>query len=270
MATTTKQVRPRSGQYARLFSLGTGSTKGTVLNREQNSAVIIDFPSMPELVELTRSAKYDVTPVQTLPDGIHIYSHTEPMKIPFSFKLSAFDDFCPEGSYTLIDIAAQLHSLALPIGVEMSGGSQNVVDSGNKVTGTDNAIQVKTSVGDVTRSGLRQPAWPAVCFLALMGVARNSRAGIACVGYVETVSVKLKGPFLMGDDESYNLPSSAEYSFTFVHAPSYRNTPFKSTQLNQATSTNAYAGDVGSLFYRTYELALNSAAGIQPIVKTTR
>lgn len=56
-----------------------------------------------------------------------------------------------------------------------------------------------------------------------LNVLNKNQCFLDLIGYVRSVNVKLKGPWLYADDGSYNLPSSAEYSFTFVHAPGYRN-----------------------------------------------
>jgi hypothetical protein len=49
-------------------------------------------------------------------DGIHYYKGVRPLDIPFSFRLHAFDkDFCPNGVYTMLQLAGRLHAMALPI-----------------------------------------------------------------------------------------------------------------------------------------------------------
>ena len=91
----------------------------------RTGVVSFDFPSMPDVVELARSADYYVNYSPVMPDGMHQYRGTKPLEIPLAFKLHAMDrTFCPYGALTLLQLAARLHSFVLPL---TSDGSSNAV-----------------------------------------------------------------------------------------------------------------------------------------------
>lgn len=268
---TVQEPVKRANKYARLLSIGEGGISDSSTDTGGSSPVIIDFPSMPETIDLVRNSKYIVETPPNVPDGIHVFHFTEPMKIPISFKISSYDSFAPQGGLTLLYIASKLHALALPIGIDnINNAKAQALNTGDPATPkkTDAALG-NTPSGTGTEptpaktTGLKLPAWPAVCFLNLITIT-NSLRGISCIGYVENVSVKLKGPFLSADDGSFNIPSSGEFSFTFVHAPGYRNKPFRNIA---NTAASAYAGDVLSNLYNTYALSQKQKGGIQPIIR---
>ena len=48
-------------------------------NRGLSNIVSVDFPAMPDTIELARSADYAVNYNIVMPDGIHQYKGTKPM-----------------------------------------------------------------------------------------------------------------------------------------------------------------------------------------------
>jgi len=54
-------------------------------------------------------------------------------------------------------------------------------------------------------------------------LSRIDGPGIICTGYIKDVKAVLMGPWLRGPDKASNLPTAAEYSFTFVHRPGHGN-----------------------------------------------
>jgi len=253
------------------------SSRTSVLDADAfGDDMAIDFPSMPDSIELNRAAEYVVHNNIQLPDGIHMYKATKPLEIPFSFKLHAFDeDYCPEGALTLLKIAARLHAFVLPI----SSGRLNVSvlsktdadklrptptdgqpvagkkDDGQIDADSQGTFSTQASTDD-GKSGSFYP--PVVAWLHLMWISKN-RPGISCLGYVREVSVKLFGPWLRGpdDSDSFNLPSSAEYSFIFMHRPGYSNSVgFSNTVVatRPGVSIDAAAKEVKDRLYTTYDL----------------
>ena len=246
-------------------------------------ATSIDFPAMPDTIELARSADYMVSTSITSPDGIHAYRSTKPLEIPISFKVHSMDSrYCKQGSLTLLQIAARLHSFILPISTFAKG---QVSVAGNMEP--EKAIDPKTGQPLPAGTGKGQPVTyqqqqnadgspfltartvssktgyftsPVTCWLHLLWTD-NNQPGISCIGYVKDVKAVLGGPFLRGPSGSFNLPTWAEYSFTFVHHPGHGNgTPFTSTNFPDtiAESQNAYAGDVKDNLYNTRHLVFKS------------
>jgi len=96
--------------------------------KSSSSMVVINFPSMPDAIDLVRTAEYRVTSAYQFPDGVHVYKSTAPLKIPFSFTLHAFDrEYCNDGPMTLMSVAAKLHSLTLPLNANKPQISANMV-----------------------------------------------------------------------------------------------------------------------------------------------
>lgn len=220
---------------------------------ERERFVSINFPSMPDVIELARSADYAVLSSQAFPDGIHQYRSTSPLEIPVSFKLSAHDsEYCPKGAYTLLQLASVLQSLTLPFGPE---GSPLTV-SRNLVDGTDSQSMAARANGErkLEYSLASNDIYPpAVCYLELI-MTDNSGPGVACVGYVKSVSAKLMGPFLRGQGLAKNLPSAGDFSFTFVHYPGYQNAFTLDQRLAQTTEAQAFADTVRRQLYNTRHL----------------
>lgn len=226
-----------AGPVAQLYSLSSEELQGSGLGRsraeESDDQIVINFPSLPDEISLDRDTEWRVTPSPLLPDGFHVYDHTSPLAIPLTFKLHAFDHYSVNGPETLLQIAAKLHALTLPIisgrtsvrptsSADPGNGTSISAEAGkNEATGSAPLV-----VDSVTSDGEQPYYFPPACVLNLMvGSGGPSGLGIICIGYVKSVSVKLKGPWLSSDDASINrnLPSSADFSFTFVHAPNYTN-----------------------------------------------
>lgn len=243
-----------------------------------------DFPSMPDVIELARSTDYSVNSAPNMPDGMHVYRSTKPLEIPLSFKLHAMDKlFCPYGSFTLLQLAARLHSFVLPMTMDGNTADTVSLNSGNYVKEA-NAEGDKTvtlaSLGSPTesstvydsdahtpvrklssktgQSGYGYP--PATCLLNLI-YAGVKQPGICCIGYVRDVRVRLMGPWLRGNQGEFNLPSAGEFEFTFMHHPSHSNygiqvTNGKYTSAPAILDTQAYAHDVRQLLYNTRSLVM--------------
>lgn len=227
------------------------------------NAIVVNIPSMPDTIDLVRSARYKVTSHFAAPDGIHLYQGTDPLEIPFSFELHAFDEeYCDQGAMSLLQIGAWLHALALPIDVRNRaaisartlGASANENGADNSDSGIDkrsNETQVSLNIDQ--NSPL--PTFPVACKLDLIYTGDRS-PGISCVGYVKEVKVTLKGPWLNTPNPLHHgLPSSAEYSFTFVHRPGHTNnfltSEFSAGNFDLGVQLNAYADNIKNEFYNT-------------------
>lgn len=220
---------------------------------------VVEFPCMPDDITLARRATYDVKPNMFLPDALHFYQYTSPMEIPFSFRLHASDEaYCGGyGAMALLEIAARLHVLTLPFNPNRN--VQTWVNYGQAQNGSDQSIKSNSQRAlDTSAVGVYAKGFgikpPVACSLQLMQLSRKPTGfGINCRGYVKDVSVKLMGPWLRGADGQYNIPTAADYSFTFVHVPGYDNSYFSSNGrgLRDQQVAQAYADDVRTLFYNT-------------------
>jgi len=251
----------------------------------RTGVIAFDFPSMPDVIELARSADYYTNYSPVMPDGMHQYRGTKPLEIPLSFRLHAMDKtFCPYGSLTLLQLASRLHSFVLPITPDGSTGAVlSPLLAGDLVKNSQSSPQksespvgkggsTDTQVYDTAlntpvnrlRLGNGQfgtPYPPVTCMLSLIWVAEN-QPGIACMGYVRDVRVKLMGPWLRGPTGEFNLPSAGEFEFTFIHRPSHNNSAGFSNdsstgQFNMPSATSeiqAYATDVRNQLYNTRNL----------------
>jgi len=225
---------------AQLFTLVSNITDDFLnfVSQEREDQIVINFPNLPEEIDLMRSSEWRVTSSPLLPDGFHIYDHTTPLEIPFTFKFHAFDDYSINGPETILQVAAKLQALQLPIinSKQTGGGTRDAgevpeggpkTEAGKEDKGENPNDQGKS--GLVTGLSVDQTTYyfPPACVLNLMiGSGEPATAlGICCIGYVKNVSTKLKGPWLNSGraDINRNLPSMGEFSFTFVHAPSYTN-----------------------------------------------
>lgn len=230
----------------------------------------VDFPAMPDSIELARQAEYFVWNNMLMPDGVHQYKFTSPLVIPFSFKLHAFDEeFCPEGALTLLKLAARLHAFILPVNptkedilltAEMPASAQAATTPPKDATSQE--AKAEANEGFAIRGDKQDRIFNPVTLRLEIIFTTNDGPGIACTGYVKSVSVKLNGPWLRGPDESTNLPSSGDFSFDFVHRPGHYNT--LGFQHAQNTSSDkrtlggqpqAYAHVVKQYFYNTRHLA---------------
>lgn len=231
------------------------------------NAIVLNFPSMPDSVELVRKAVYAVYPLYLSPDGaVAWYQYTEPLRIPFSFRLHAFDvDYCPQGALTLLDVAAKLHSMVLPIGERgTSTSATKIAGTSTSSTKTAGATGASTSEQNLTL-GADDPASrsfnilmdaasanvrPPVAVLLDLIYAGSDAPGVSCVGYLEEVGVKFNGPWLTPPGSgNKNLPTSIDASFVFVHRPSHTN-----AKQSAEVSVSAFADDVKDRLYNTLHL----------------
>jgi hypothetical protein len=231
--------------------------------------ISIDFPSMPDTIELARRAEYAVSPANiVLPDGVHMYKGTLPLEIPFSFKLHAFDqEFCPNGALTLLQLAARLHSFALPIsstskqttyaGYGSEGPPPKAGDPPKPVMSEEQIHQSQAQQlgsGDLRTNLTSGNVFnPVTCVLELIYTSAYL-PGISCVGYIKEVSAKLAGPWLRGPGKSFNLPSSGDFSFTFVHRPGHGNVFDNQQTMKSTAQPQAYADYVAQHLYNTRSL----------------
>lgn len=253
---------PRRGQtYAVLKSLvnmdRTSSAASALPGQAENAGqIVINFPCMPDTIELARRANYtNEVPSPITPDGFYLYNHTEPLSIPISFSLHGFDrDYCRDsGPYMLLSIAAKLHALTMPLhkggrlssmssasAVPAQGQGAAPAERPASVAGPTAAAAV--GVGTVAAAVAivnSKFAYPPPCVLNIMlaqvggyvGSVNQSNDGVSslginCHGFVTDVRAVFKGPWLQGNLDTgdiRNMPSSAEFSFTFVHQPGYSN-----------------------------------------------
>jgi len=231
-----------------------------------SNAVIINFPAMPDSIELARKANYVVYENFTAPDGSHHrYKGTTPLEIPFSFKVHAYDSsFCPQAGLTLLDIAAKLHSLTLPIGDSarlISATSAGEAFTPKQSAGDDAKGAASPNTGDTPTLNDKDAdavAFPVAAVLDLIK-AGGQAPGVRCVGYVKDVSTKFGGPWICSPDFTLvNIPTTLEASFVFVHRPSHTNN-FGTSQLSSSITqqnVQAYADDVKKSLYNTMDLAL--------------
>lgn len=237
----------------------------------------INFPCMPDSIELARSAEYLVTTSPVAPDGIHTYTHTNPLTIPFSFKVHAFDkQFCPQGVLSLLQMAALLHAFELPIS---ASGRRTSVTAGQAKPGA--APSGASDAQSANAQGANTPAkvgvaegaefYPPVTLILQIIFLGEQNPGIMCVGYVKDVRVKLLGPWLRGrnsNSRAQNLPTSAEFDFTFVHVPGYGNgfnVAPDTTAQGDTTQGQAYADDVAATLYNTRMLSVISEQSYQAL-----
>jgi hypothetical protein len=258
-----------NGRLVTLSSLTPGSLQQLTNASNVANSIIINFPAMPDSIELARRANYFVLSTFTLPDGFHQYQYTEPLEIPFSFRLHSMDtEYCPQGSLTLLDVAAKLQALLLPIasqgqnvvtrsaGAAIDGGAQtdnSEVAQERRAFSADRNL-VKLSGGETSTS------FPVAVLLDLI-YAGPDAPGISCIGYVKDVNVKLNGPFLTPPgSKNKNLPMSIDAAFTFVHRPSHSN-KFSASQTGVVSQDNvqAFADDVKNRLYNTVDLVQQSS-----------
>ena len=222
---------------------------------------------MPETIELARSVEYLVVNNQVMPDGFHQYKWTNPLNIPFSFKLHAFDrEYCPQGALSLLQVASLLQSFALPLSgngtnsIPVTAGATN---PGAALSGANDSKESRGQSADtnygVSDDKVSKFFAPVTLRLELV-FTDEGNPGIMCNGYVKDVRTKLNGPWLRGPGRSQNLPSSAEYEFTFVHVPGYGNSTNirNSTALSDTSSVQAFAADVRQKMYNTVKLTPSS------------
>jgi len=264
---------------AQLYTLVSKQTaaigeEGRTVDTERDDQIVVNFPNLPDEIDLMRTSEWRVTQSPLLPDGFHMYDHTSPLELPFTFKIHAFDDYSVNGAETILQIAAKLHALQLPI-INSKQTGKITRDSGSVPdSATDSAKEAKGTAPNKPQEELGSTFavennsygtnyfFPPACVLNLMvGSGGPSALGICCIGYVKNVSTKLKGPWLNSGraDVNRNLPSMGEFSFTFVHAPSYTNS------LNFDGDNKLLTAQVGAYrmkqsFYNTIDIL--SEAGV--------
>jgi hypothetical protein len=269
----------------RLIVLDDGTQADHLQPLDQNKFFSIDFPAMPDQIELARQADYRVQTNYAMPDGVHLYRGTNPMEVPFEFKLHYLDkSYCKEGALTLINIAARLHALVLPMGnstlrITVQNDSpldhNGQTDQGAKKPGTETAQSARAGQNSADNSGINQQADadssatvtldssnaidpPVTCRLELM-YSTSTGPGVVCNGYVKNVKVAFLKPWLRGPNGSFNLPSGGIYSFTFIHHPGHGNYFSNRTGVAAISQqANAYADFMRSRFYNTRMLQTTS------------
>lgn len=262
---------------------------------ESSGQIVINFPCLPDTIDLMRRANYtNALPSPVTPDGLHLYNHTEPLAIPVSFSINGFDrDYCQDyGPVMLLSIAAKLHALTMPL---HRGGLLSVTPLAETVTpqaggeavsepqmrqAANNSFEANgvifnnpTRFDASGRSTGAAFAYPPPCSLNIMmaqlggsqGSVKQSNdgvrsLGINCIGFITDVRVSLRGPWLQGSfgsDGIRNMPSSAEFSFTFVHQPGHSNV-IGSYGVGAAILTTT-ARDIYQRLYNTADLATDRA-----------
>ena len=209
--------------------------------------VEIDLPSLPPELTFERLSTYQIINTPLTPDGlIHLYQHTAPLEITYDFTLHYQDEYCENGALDLVRVASLLHALSLPFAAksappttvskekkdkEFSGytdrirAAASLIQKGDVAahkTATDAATSsYRAAIADVPNIEL---AWPTPCRLEIFRTKGQGKKGVVLHGYVKSAKATFKEPWLQTDNPgSFNLPSSAAYSFTFVNAPNYRN-----------------------------------------------
>ena len=237
-ASSTAVLQRQGRNTARLFTLakGVGENWGwfpTGISTED--IIYISFPAMPEVIELARDVTYKHHQIPTHPDGFHIYQSMGFLEIPISFELHAHDtEYCgDQGPVALLTIAAKLHAMQMPIVRNQFAGQFTLTlkeAEGGKPAEFGNTI-VDPQSNDASALQLRFPP-PCVMNIILgnEGQGQLGGIGICCRGFIKRVSVKLHGPWLNYPRFHRNLPSRAEYEFTFVHNPSYSNALYYSSE----------------------------------------
>lgn len=232
-------------------------------NSDQNFVgfTAINFPAMPDLIDLTRHADYLVTTNPAFPDGIHQYRGTSILEIPVNFRLHAFDkEYCPNGVLTVLQVAASLQALVAPFGPEDI--QITVGPAAQTAQGTPERTDVAKLKGASTDSTLggtvdtKDIYPPATCYLELI-LTERSLPGIACVGYVKDVSTKFGGPWMRGPGISQNLPTTCEFSFTFVHHPGHGNAFNVGTSVD-VSERQAFAQTIERRLFNTRDLLVQS------------
>jgi hypothetical protein len=215
---------------------------------------VLNFPAMPDAIELARSAEYHTVPNIDAPDGVHMYMGTNPLSIPFMFKLHAFDQkYCKEGALSVLRAAALLHAMVLPVrpGVNTNVATTSQQQNPGAVPGGSvdaTASRSQGSAGTVNTAAYPNaaPSSSPVAVLLQVMFTDNADPGIWAVGYIKDVKARLLGPWLRGPKDARNLPTAGEFEFTFVHVPGYNS--------RGSSSVYAYADDVNSLLYNTSSL----------------
>ena len=150
-------------------------------------------------------------------------------------------------------------SVARNLGLSMAGTSPAITEArtANQSTASEPAWE-QTSTNERV-SGNESTTYPPVAVLLDLisdGRERNVSLGVSCIGYINMVRTRFKGPWLQPSNGGKNMPSVLECDLTFVHFPGYTNR-FAQTGTYDQKLMNAYAEEVRSNFYN---LAEKSAA----------
>lgn len=254
---------PACGRLVVLQALGEHNILDSLAASENRAGfVAINFPSMPDAIDLVRRADYTVSSPIGFPDGIHMYKGTAPLKIPFSFKIHSLDtEYCPKGARTLLEVAAALEALVVPFGSAKAVLKWGTSAESPGSPAPNDAAYVNATAKEPTSTWHTPPENifpPATCYLELILTERDG-VGIACVGYVEEVRIKLLGPFLRGPGISQNLPTAGEFEFTFVHHPGHGNAYQANTVGNRPEEQQAFAQVVKDRLFNTVGLMTNQS-----------
>ena len=255
---------PACGRLVVLESRGSSAQPDNLIDRlDANTGLLgytsINFPAMPDGIDLARRAEYAVSTPIGFPDGIHMYKGTSVLEIPFSFKLHAFDkEYCPSGALTLLQVAALLEALTLPFGpVNVPQTASTPGEIQQPAPGAEGDVNHAAVNGSAITYNVAQDIYPpATCLLELIKTEIGG-PGIVCRGYVKDAKVRLLGPFMRGPGQSQNLPSAGEFEFTFVHHPGHGNA-IRTTQSSPLREQQAYAQIVKTNLYNTLGLLTNT------------
>lgn len=255
--------RQRRTSFARLSTI-VNSAQVADPTGENEGQITINFPCMPDTIELARRANYDnLVKTPQNPDGQHQYMSTDPLEIPIEFAVNSYDEefVGNDGPVALLALAARLHALTVPIYSQgtyvltatsappapVQGGQDDEAKVVEK-TATSSPAPVDTSV---------KTLYPAPCILRLIAAEwKGTDYGITLRGFIRDARVSLKGPWLYGGPGLNNLPSSASYGFTFVHQPSYTNNIVSNPESNAILGggVSVLAQDIYARFYNQAEL----------------
>lgn len=277
------------GSFGRLIRKPAASGYNPGVNGVQ--PLTLYFPAMPESIDLDRSADYFIENNIIFPDGFHVYTKTNPLPIPISFKLHAMDPvYCAKnGAMTLLQVAAFLHSALLPVPQTSQSGVAQQYATASPVaaqsTGAPAPVlndQTSTQIGAATVDQTQQvfsstfasSFYGPPAFQLQVIFAGNGNPGINATGYIKDVRVKLKEPWLQGRNGAFNLPTSADYEFTFMHVPGY--TDIYSNDKSTTTSAanilvQAYSDTVLNQLFNTQGLttAANGQGQTTKLINTT-
>jgi len=240
--------------------LGTGAYGSlTILNgKNQSGTEVINFPSLPNEIPLTRTAQFIDEANMVFPDGIHLYQRTSNLEIPISFSLHYSDDYCIQGSQTLLDLAARLSACVLPVSRPLVTNTTPIANATPNAQDQQTTINQGTQDNGAVQTNAISPTfkaqtlgYPPACLLRVT-LSGTTGFGINCVGYVKSVTCTPKGPWMQvaGGGVS-NMPTSCDYSFVFVHNPGYTN----ATGATFDTDAQAYGPEVYARLYNTQFLS---------------
>jgi len=264
--------------------------------------VMIRLPSVPPELSFERVSTFNPVLTPLHPDGaVHLYQHTAPMEIAYSFELHYQDEYCVNGAVDLVRVASLLHALTLPFrfGDAPSAVAANNQNYESNQAAADEAdrqarlVRAQNSVNGPVSSAFSESysdinseiGWPPPCVLEIFSTgAAGAGKSVKMYGYLKRASATFREPWLQVSNggDAFNLPSGAKYDFTFVHAPTYRN-QIKGNSSTSSSSVEQQAARfvrthgqadtewVRDNFYGTLELAkyqqLTAELGIRGLQK---